>query len=318
MDLKVIEKSRKLLIQVMGQENFEKFIEDGKIQITHDDQVYELDQDARVYNRTKQESYCIEPLCGNDLPVHDQIAIKFAYLKNNIKCVEEVANKRSTSPVRQVHMGFQGLRMRLAGTNDTELRPEIRETRYGNMEAPRHVGYDSYVEYMEEFGWRRSQITLDERNTRIATIYDVNRNTSHNPVIDITCPAGQKISIMGIQQLPAGCDLRTAHAFRARFANSNDSEIPYETRIRITKERTSGNVVQLASLFYLDINLTTKSNSDLENSPLSYKTDDQWYRFRQGIEFNGEDHLKLYVDNCETDICARNCRLAIDLDLWSM
>lgn len=34
--LKVLEKSRKLLVQVMGQEDFDKFIEDGKIEVRHE------------------------------------------------------------------------------------------------------------------------------------------------------------------------------------------------------------------------------------------------------------------------------------------
>jgi hypothetical protein len=180
MDLKVVEKSRKLLVQVMGQEDYDKFIEDGKIEIVHgagnDKVVYELDQDARVFNKTKSESYCIETIAPDSLPIHDILAIKYAYLKNNIKCVEEVANKRSV-------------------------------------------------------------------------------NTT--PVI-------------------------------------------------------------LARPFYSDINLTTKSNSDLVDSPLSYKNDDQWFRFRQGIELNGQERLRVYTIDCETDICARNIRMTLDCDIWNL
>lgn len=329
MNLKVLEKSRKLLIQVMGQQSFDKFMEDGKIEIKHyiDDEagrprevVYELDQDARIYNKTKNQSYCIEPICPDNLPLHDQLAIRYGYLKNNIKRVEEVANKRSTVPHETprnhgILEGISALRMRVAEAGNVDI--ESRQRRYEFMPShPRSAGYNEYVEYLEGMGWRRSQITLDEHNNRIVTVDSANRN-SNGQVIDVRCPAGQKISIMGTQQVQRGADARTAHSFRARLANEEDNEIPYDTRIRITKEKISEEIIQVARLFYADINLTTRPNL---NSPdlLSYKTDDQQHKFKQGIELNGQDHLKLYVENCESDIVARNCRFALECDIWTM
>lgn len=317
----------------MGQRDFDKFTENGKIEIKHgkgkEEVIYELDQDARVYNKTKNQSYCIEPICPDNLPLHDQLAIKYGYLKNNIKRVEEVANKRNTAhrePIRN-HGILEGisnaLRMRVTGTGDTEIdfTTRTRQRRYGTMpsavfSAPRPAGYNEYVEYLEGMGWRRSQITLDEHNNRIVTVDNANIN-SNGQVIDVRCPAGQKISIMGVQQLPPGTDARMAHSFRARLADEEDNEILYDTKISIRKEKTSEEIVQVARLFYADINLTTRPNLDSPDI-LSYKTDDQQYKFRQGIELNGEDHLKLYAENCESDIVARNCMFAMDCDLWCM
>lgn len=345
MNLKVLEKSRKLLVQVMGQEDFDKFMEDGKIEIKHyiDDEagrprevVYELDQDARVYNRTKSESYCIEPIAPSDLPLHDQLAIKYSYLKNNIKRVEEVANKRSTAPYR--HPGTPGVdmidrqrrfgtmpspfTMRIAGTNDTELSLGTRDRRFGFMDPtpsiPRRSDYNEYITYLEHMGLRRNQITLDERNTRISTINNINNinRNSNVEVIDIRCPAGQRISIMGVQQIAQGADTRTAHALRAKFADEEGREIPYDTHISIRKERVTEDIVQLARSFYSDISPTLRPTLGPIDIP-SYKTDDQWYRFRQGVELNGEDHLKLYVENCESNISARHCKFALDCDIWT-
>lgn len=326
MKLKVLEKSRKLLVQVMGQEDFDKFVENEKIEIKHgegkNEIIYELDQDARVFNKTKSQSYCIEPIVSDNLPLHDQLAIKYSYLKNNIKKVEEVANKRNTgqyevrSPVnfdaetrRRQYGAMTGqLHLRFADTSENELGLTGR-IRQG-------PSYDDYVIYLESRDWRRSQITLDEYNVRLLTVNSVNRNCT-GQVIDIRCPAGQKISIMGTQQVPIGADARIAHTLRARFADEQENEIPYNTHVQIIKEKPSGETIQLARLFYSDINLTLKHQS-CPSDILTYKTDDQWYRFRQGIELNGEEHLILSVENRESDIAARCCRLAIDCDLWVM
>lgn len=320
-------------MQVMGQEDFDKFMEDGKIEIKHgegkNEVVYELDQDARVYNKTKQQSYCIEPISPSDLPLHDQLAIRYSYLKNNIKRVEEVANKRSTVPyeIQRNPLGsgiidgfFNALRIRAAGTGDIEpYLHHLRQPHQGDI-PHRPAGYNEYVEYLEGMGWRRSQITLDEHYNRIVTVDNANRN-SNGQVIDIRCPAGQRISIMGVQQVPTGADARIAHSFRARLANEEDNEIPYNTRISITKEKTTEEIVQLARLFYSDINLTFEPEGSSPDRPLEslrLKTDDQQYKFRQGIELNGEDHLKLHAIDCESNIVARNCRFALDCDIWTM
>lgn len=330
MNLKILEKSRKLLVQVMGEEDFNKFIEDGKIEIKHGEGkkeiVYELDQDGRVFNRTKEQSYCIEPIVPDSLPLHDQLAIKYGYLKNNVKRVEEVANKRSLNPFDHGIIG--GLATRFAGTGDVELNLETRtrQSMYGHM-GDRRPDYNSYVEYMESSGWRRTQVTLDERNHRLVTTNGVKKNEENidgnnnynNQVIDIRCPAGQKISIMGVHQVPRGVDTRVAHSLRARIADNEDNEIPFDTRIRITKIRPSTEVVQIARIFYGDINLTKQSvTSDLNPiNLLIYKTDNEWYKFHQGIEINGEEHLEISVID-SVNIDARHVRLALDCDIWSM
>ena len=79
--------------------------------------------------------------------------------------------------------------------------------------------YDEYVAYLESKGWRREQITLDELNTNIVTTQLV-AAAGTDWCIDVRAPAGQKITIMGTQQIGAGADARTAHALRIRFADS--------------------------------------------------------------------------------------------------
>ena len=174
--------------------------------------------------------------------------------------------------------------------------------------------YTGYVDYLEARGWTREQITLDELNTNLVTLFGL-AAIATGTVIDIRAPAGQKISIMGAQQTPRGADARTAHALRIRLANTVDTEIPIFTKVRITKEKTSEAIVQLARIFYADVNLTKQVGFSV-----TQKTDLEWYRFKQGIELNGEQHLKIIVINTEPTaipIAPDHIKFAIDLDLWT-
>jgi hypothetical protein len=174
--------------------------------------------------------------------------------------------------------------------------------------------YTSYVDYLEARGWRREQLTLDELNTNIVTLFGVAAGAT-GTVIEVRAPAGQKISIMGTQQIPRGADARSAHALRVRLAGTGDLEIPIFTKIRITKEKTSEAVVQLARVFYADVNLTKQVGVSV-----TQKTDLEWYRFKQGVELNGEQRLKIIAINTEAlaaDIDPDHIKFALDLDLWT-
>lgn len=182
--------------------------------------------------------------------------------------------------------------------------------------------YSQYVEYLESQGWRRSQLTLDEKNTRIVTVTGLTVATT-GAVIDIRCPAGQKMSIMGTQQIVRGADARTAHAFRVRFAGTSDVEINQLTKVRITKEKTTEDIVQLARVFYQDVSLTKQIPA---TGGVLFKDDSLWYRFKQGVELNGEEHLFVYVVS-ETPtggpnlpdiaIDATHVKFALDVDMWT-
>lgn len=194
---------------------------------------------------------------------------------------------------------------------------------------PEYVGagkpdYTMYVEYLEARGWRREQLTLDELNTTLVTLTDVGANAT-TVAIDVRSPAGQKISIMGTQQVARGADARSAHALRIRFSDSSDNELAFNTKIRMTKEKTSEAITQLARVFYADINLTKVPGGQAATTT-QYKTDLEWYRFKQGVELNGEQHLRIYIINTlgtvsapatPTGLSKANYRFALDLDLWT-
>jgi hypothetical protein len=177
--------------------------------------------------------------------------------------------------------------------------------------------YTAYCDYLESRGWRREQITLDELNTNLVTLFGLAGGNT-GTVIDVRSPAGQKISIMGTQQTPRGADARTAHALRIRLANTSDAEISPYTKIRVTKEKTSEAIVQLARVFYADVSLTKQQvTADPTGALALQKTDLEWYRFKQGVELNGEQHLKIIAVAPVLDINSSHIKFALDIDLWT-
>lgn len=174
--------------------------------------------------------------------------------------------------------------------------------------------YTAYCDYLESRGWRREQITLDELNTNLVTLFGLAAGNT-GTVIDVRAPAGQKISIMGTQQAPRGADARTAHAMRIRLADTGDTEINPYTKIRVTKEKTSEAIVQLARVFYADANLTKQNGASAALA--LQKTDLEWYRFKQGVELNGEQHLKIIAVAPDIAVDSAHIKFALDLDLWT-
>jgi hypothetical protein len=174
--------------------------------------------------------------------------------------------------------------------------------------------YTSYCDYLESRGWGREQLVLDELNTNLVTLFGLSAGAT-GTVIDIRAPAGQKISMMGVQQIPRGADARSAHALRIRLADTGDAEIPIYSKVRITKEKTSEAIIQLVRCFYADMNLTKSVGSST-----TQKTDPEFYRWTQGVELNGEQHLKLILINTElpaTPVDASHIKFALNCDLWT-
>lgn len=177
--------------------------------------------------------------------------------------------------------------------------------------------YESYVRLNQQAGWIREQLTLDETNLALCATASLAAGATGS-VITITVPSGQKVSIMGVQQIPRGADARTAHALRIRLANTADTEINAFNKIRITKRRNSGAVTELARPYYVDVNLT-KQTAIAGVFSATQKTDLEWYRFKQGVEVLGTQTLNIDIQTLRAGdaINAANVTFALDLDLWT-
>lgn len=299
---KVEKKSQDFLKTIVGNENFDKLSKDGKIEIEvnnkkNDKIVYELYADGKVINKTKNQSYCIVTN-RSDYPTNDIVAIKYAYLKHSNEIAEKVANKTNLGT---------GIRDRARTTTGYSDFVHEMERRGWNRQTINIEGsggspyYGDYVDYLSEQGWNRELITIDELNLNFANISSVPKyNTGR--IIDIICPPGRKMSIMGKSQTPRGADFNSAYSLGLYITDENGVEIADDTKIRITKEATSDYIVQLARVYYSDVKM---------------QNNDSTYRFMQGIEISGEGHIMVYVVNSPCNIPSENIRFKIETDIWN-
>lgn len=270
-------KAKEFLRQVMGDDVFNKFITEGKIEIQSNNITYELYDDGRVINKTTRQSYCIVP-DRSDYPSYDIIAIKFAWIKYGQKTVDKVANKTSIDNL---------------GRRDNT------------------TGYAAFVDYMESRGWRREQLTIDKLNTNLVTTHSLERETT-GTAISIRCPAGHNITVMGMNQVPVGADGTSADTIILRIADENDVEISGDTRIYIDKTRIGARIMLVRSIYSL-FSLTRRINND---GIRIYKSFEEWYRWRAGIHLMGEDTLRINIINSPIDIDRKNIKIAMDMDYW--
>lgn len=277
---KAEEKSRTFLRDTMGQELYDEFIKHGKIEIESGGNTYELYENGKVINKTKNQSYCIIP-DRSDYPSYDVIAIKYCWLKYGVQTVERVAN-----------------RTRL-GTEQTQ---------------GRDIGYAGFIDMMEGRGWRREPLSIDEYSTNLVTTNNVEAGGTQN-VIDIRCPAGRSITIMGVQQVPNGIGLVAAHKVVLDIRDTDGVEIPGYTKIRIEKVKTSEDVTQLVRDFYSMFSPNRAITTNIGTVRVS-KADNELFRWRTGVMLNGEEHLQIYIINSEAKIPSSNVKFIIDMDLW--
>jgi hypothetical protein len=286
------QKSKVFLRGVMGDDVFSNFIKNGKIEIKSGNTTYELYDNGNVINTTTNQRYCIVP-DRSDYPSYDVIAIKFAWLKYGQKTVDRVANRTSIDIDRHNANIFQ--------------------RRQRNV-----PGYSEFVDYMESRGWAREQVTIDECNTGLVETHSLERGSTGS-VIDIRCPVGNTITFMGINQLPIhlNIDTRSAYTVMLRISDENDTEISGDTSIIIEKIRPSESFLQLVRGTYSSFSLTRQVGNDACGIR-AYKTDNEWYRWRYGIQLSGNDILRINVRNSPIDISRKNIKMMMDMDIWIM
>lgn len=278
------EKSRTFLRDTMGQELYDEFVKHGKIEIVSGGNTYELYQNGRVINKTSNQSYCIIP-DRSDYPDYDVIAIKYCWLKYGVSTVERVANR--------THLNTFGTR----------------------QTTTRDIGYAGFVDMMEQQGWRREQISIGEGSTNLTTTNGVSVGNTQN-VIDIRCPAGRSITIMGIEQVPNGIDPAIVHKVVLDIRDTDGVEIPGNTRIRIAKVKPSDVIIQLVTDYYSTFSLNRAITTEIGTVRVS-KANNELYRWRRGIMLNGEEHLQIHIINSEVKIPSDNVKFNIDMDLWA-
>jgi hypothetical protein len=172
-----------------------------------------------------------------------------------------------------------------------------------------------YIRFMEGKGYKMERLHIDEKS-EIVTLYDLKKDFS-GKVVNIRCPSRYKIFILGRNQLKQSpkdpfSDATVLHTLALRLTDLNGNEISPDSRIKITKEKPSFDTTMCATMLYKDVTKTEYSKI----LPNRIKSDDKLYRFNNGIQMNGEDHLSIYVSQSNLDISHSNTKLDLDIDLW--
>lgn len=171
--------------------------------------------------------------------------------------------------------------------------------------------YTEYISYLYDRRYNREQITLDE-NSEIVERRSLAKSST-GTVLDIRCPSRYKIIILGRDQLTyLDKKIDHTHSLAVRIANSEDLEISPDTRIGILKTRPSGSISTITYVLYKHITITEY----LKIPPNETKREEKWYKFDQGIEINGDEHLIIEIINSDINIDASHTRLYLDIDLW--
>ncbi len=156
--------------------------------------------------------------------------------------------------------------------------------------------YIRYSEYLEDRNYIRESITLHENLSKIVSINNLKAG-NEGIVLDILCPPGNIISIPGIKSFPENYDIENIRPFELILANSNNIEIDPGTKVKILKNKILRKPEEICETSYKDIN-----HIDYSESPNKFKIYSNFYRFENGIELKGEDHLKIHVINPNVDI----------------
>lgn len=311
--MEVKRKSEMFLRQVMGDDTFNIFTKDGKVEIKSGNTVYELYSDGRIRNKKTNESYCVTPT-RPDYPIYDIIAIKYCWLKYDVRAIEKVANKSRMYSARR-YDNAQGIDGRRDG-----------------------FGYDAFVHYMESQGWISEYKVINESSDYVTT-YDVEGFIGDIPedmlyvstIIDIKCPATQMMTMMGINQAPdnvvnvrspaglittiAGINRASiGYSFSLHITGNDGNEISDNTRIRMSAISPSCVVRELARCTYSD--LRSIDNID-DNGIVTYRTRDQLYRWRQGILLKEGQYLRVDIVGLRTKIMAKDIKFEIYTDFWT-
>lgn len=174
--------------------------------------------------------------------------------------------------------------------------------------------YDGYCKYLIDRGYTVENVSFDELSTNYVSLHGLVAGFD-GTIIEIAAPRGQKISIMGTQQLKREQDAREAYTLMVRLADKDDSDIPPFTKIRITKiSTTTESITNLARVFYADINMI-KSNSG------KLKSENELYRFKSGFIIDGGQYFRIDVLNNyigSKDIDSEYIKFALQADIWTI
>jgi hypothetical protein len=180
--------------------------------------------------------------------------------------------------------------------------------------------YKWYIEYNEGLEYKRENINLNGKSDIVRILkpkkYTESKSLTDKLLLDATFPLGYIFSIAGKEQIHDIKEFEQLFTLSIKVCDSNNNELSPDSRIIIHKEKDINeyetDVVRLESTFYKNVSMT----KFCKEPPNSIKTTDELYKFGQGIEFNGNEHLRIYVVDSDIDINPENVDVNINLDRW--
>jgi len=180
--------------------------------------------------------------------------------------------------------------------------------------------YQNYIEYNEGLGWKRENINLDRKSDIVRILKpnnDIERKSLDDKLLaDIKFPTGYTFSIAGRGQIQGSKEFGQLFTLSTKVCDINNKELSPESRIIINKEKDIDEydtiVTRLDYTFYKNIS----STKFYKVPPNSVKTTDELYKFEYGVEFNKDEHLRIYIVDKDIDISTENVEFNINLDKW--
>ncbi len=285
------EKAKKFLIDLIGNGKYKELVNEGKIEINSGKFVYELYSNGNVVNKTLNQKYCI--ITSKDVisyPPSDILAIKWAWLNYGYKTVENVVRPSNRTDLN-INLGLSDVRIEVATYND-------------------------FVHEMQNHGWYREQLRIDENNTNFVTTYSNTKihgfNTSY--IIEIICPSGRVMTTKGIRQLEVGEDRRNLHVLALYIKDVNGEEIDKMTQIRIEKIKPSEGVALIWTGVYGELSFT-KDCEEINGHIM--KNDNELFRWDRGVILYSGQILRITLVNYNHEINSKYIKIICDWDLWS-
>jgi len=164
--------------------------------------------------------------------------------------------------------------------------------------------YPKYIGYLERNEWTGESIKIHEYLSTLVTTNNLKAG-NEGIIIDILCPPGRIMSIIGKN---SPYSIENVHPFELKLANSDGAEIDPNVEIKFFKDKIFKKRIGICGTTYRDVSMLNYSNT-----PNVFKRYGELYRFDQGVELKGEDHLRICVINPDIDINIIKFNLSVDL-----
>lgn len=171
--------------------------------------------------------------------------------------------------------------------------------------------YKLWIDSMKEDGWECEGTTLTQDNTHICEVYNIDSKMYAQRILSITCPAGQIMSICGLNQSDISAKefienpmlYSVPHMFSMKCGNMGD-----DVNVDILKLYSSGAIYMITTEYYKDLCLYEGSRC---------KRKGERYFFDREIVLYGMEMLQLRVRRSDVNISSGDISFNLKCDIFT-